>query len=65
VIGAGQIYADIFSQPTTLDLATITKPVRILFMEAGIPTTALYYVREVKMEISMGRKPASKNYSLN
>ena len=46
VVGAGQIYADIFSQPTALDVATITKLVRNVFMAVVIPFIALYYARK-------------------
>ena len=45
VVGAGQIYADVFSQPLALDIATITKLVRNVFMAAVIPIMALNYAR--------------------
>jgi uncharacterized integral membrane protein (TIGR00698 family) len=48
VVGAGQIYADIFSQPIALDVATVTKLVRNVFMAAVIPFMAYYYARRAK-----------------
>ena len=48
VVGAGQIYADIFSQPIALDVATITKLVRNVFMAVVIPFMAFYYVRKAQ-----------------
>lgn len=48
VVGAGQIYADIFSQPIVLDVATITKLVRNVFMAVVIPFMAFYYVRKAQ-----------------
>jgi len=48
VVGAGQIYADIFSQPVALDVATVTKLVRNVFMAAVIPFMAYYYARRTK-----------------
>jgi uncharacterized integral membrane protein (TIGR00698 family) len=46
VVGAGQIYADMFSQPNALDAAIITKLVRNVFMAAVIPFMAFYYARK-------------------
>lgn len=48
VVGAGQIYADIYSQPIALDVATITKLVRNVFMAVVIPLMAFYYVRKAQ-----------------
>jgi uncharacterized integral membrane protein (TIGR00698 family) len=48
VVGAGQIYADIFSQPKALDVATITKLVRNVFMAGVIPFMAFYYARKAQ-----------------
>ncbi|MBI9046290.1 MAG: putative sulfate exporter family transporter [Anaerolineaceae bacterium] len=48
VVGAGQIYADIFSQPNALDAAIITKLVRNVFMAAVIPFMAFYYARKAQ-----------------
>jgi uncharacterized integral membrane protein (TIGR00698 family) len=46
VVGAGQIYADIYSQPDALDAAIITKLVRNVFMAGVIPFMAYYYARK-------------------
>ena len=46
VIGAGQIYADLFNAPSALNVATITKLVRNVFMAAVIPFMAYYYARK-------------------
>lgn len=48
VVGAGQIYADVFSQPETLDVATVTKLVRNVFMALVIPFMAYYYARKAR-----------------
>jgi len=56
VVGAGQIYADIFSQPAALDVATVTKLVRNVFMALVIPFMALYYVRRAKDGDFQGEK---------
>lgn len=48
VVGAGQIYADIFSQPEALDVATVTKLVRNVFMALVIPFMAYYYARKAR-----------------
>lgn len=56
VVGAGQIYADIFSQPVTLDVATVTKLVRNVFMAAVIPFMAYYYARRTKDGDFQGEK---------
>jgi uncharacterized membrane protein YadS len=48
VVGAGQIYADLFSQPTTLDVATITKLLRNVIMAVENPFMAIYYVRKAQ-----------------
>lgn len=56
VVGAGQIYADIFSQPTALDVATITKLVRNVFMAAVIPFMAFYYARKAQSGEFAGEK---------
>jgi len=56
VVGAGQIYADIFSQPAALDAATITKLVRNVFMAAVIPFMAYYYARKAQDGNFKGKK---------
>jgi uncharacterized integral membrane protein (TIGR00698 family) len=45
VVGAAKVYADVFSSPVALDVATVTKLVRNLFMAAVIPFMALYHAR--------------------
>jgi uncharacterized integral membrane protein (TIGR00698 family) len=45
VVGAAKVYADIFSAPLALDVATVTKLVRNVFMAAVIPFMATYYAR--------------------
>ncbi len=63
VVGAAQIYTDIFSQPVVLDVATITKLVRNVFMAGVIPFMAFYYARRAEDEIFKGRKPISLSCS--
>jgi uncharacterized integral membrane protein (TIGR00698 family) len=41
VVGAGKVYADVFAAPLALDVATVTKLVRNVFMAAVIPIMAL------------------------
>jgi uncharacterized membrane protein YadS len=48
VVGAGQIYADIFSNPKAMDVAVITKLVRNVFMAFVIPAMAFYYATKNK-----------------
>jgi uncharacterized integral membrane protein (TIGR00698 family) len=50
VVGAAAVYADVFSAPLTLDVATVTKLVRNVFMAAVIPFMAYYYSRRVQAE---------------
>ena len=45
VAGAGLVYADVFSAPRGLDVATITKLIRNAFMAVVIPLMAFYYAR--------------------
>ncbi len=56
VVGAGQIYSDIFSSPKVLDIAVITKLVRNVFMAFVIPYMAFYYAQKAKKENSIGAK---------
>ena len=46
VVGAAKIYSDIFSQTLTLDIATVAKLVRNVFMVLVIPLMAYYYARQ-------------------
>ena len=48
VVGAAKVYADVFSAPLSLDVATVTKLVRNVFMAAVIPFMAYYYARKVQ-----------------
>ena len=50
VVGAAKIYADIFSQPLALDIATVAKLVRNVFMILVIPIMAYYYARQTPAE---------------
>jgi uncharacterized integral membrane protein (TIGR00698 family) len=50
VVGAGKIYADIFSQPITLDVATVSKLVRNFFMLGVIPVMAYAYSQKNQNE---------------
>jgi uncharacterized integral membrane protein (TIGR00698 family) len=43
VVGSAKVYADAFSAPFALDVATVTKLVRNVFMAAVIPFMAFYY----------------------
>jgi len=45
VVGSSKVYADVFSAPLALDVATVTKLVRNVFMAAVIPFVAFYYNR--------------------
>jgi uncharacterized integral membrane protein (TIGR00698 family) len=60
VIGAGQIYADIFSEPIALDVATITKLVRNLFMVGVIPIMVIHYSRKARDGSFNGEKTSFK-----
>ena len=46
VVGAGKIYADIFNQSLALDVATVAKLVRNVFMVGVIPFMAYYYAQK-------------------
>jgi uncharacterized membrane protein YadS len=48
VIGSSKVYADVFSAPLALDVATVTKLVRNVFMAAVIPFMAFYYARKTE-----------------
>ena len=57
VVGAAKVYADVFSQPLALDVATVTKLVRNVFMALVIPFMAYYYARNIKEEdVSKSKK---------
>jgi uncharacterized integral membrane protein (TIGR00698 family) len=46
VTGAALVFADVFGLPKGLDVATVTKLVRNVFMAAVIPLMAFYYTRK-------------------
>jgi len=48
VVGAAKIYADVFAQPLALDVATIAKLVRNVFMAVVIPFMAYSYARKTQ-----------------
>jgi uncharacterized integral membrane protein (TIGR00698 family) len=48
VVGAAKIYADMFSQPLALDVATIAKLVRNVFMALVIPYMAYNYAKKMQ-----------------
>ncbi len=50
VVGAAKIYADIFAQTLTLDVATVAKLVRNVFMALVIPFMAYYYAKQSPAE---------------
>jgi len=47
VTGAALVFSDVFSLPHGLDVATVTKLVRNVFMAAVIPFMAFYYTRKM------------------
>ena len=48
VVGAAKIYADMYSQPLALDVATIAKLVRNVFMALVIPYMAYSYAKKMR-----------------
>ncbi len=46
VVGSAKVYADVFSAPLALDVATVTKLVRNVFMAAVIPFMVFYHGRK-------------------
>jgi len=46
VVGSASVYADVFGQSLALDVATVTKLVRNVFMALVIPFMAFYYGRK-------------------
>ncbi len=57
VAGAGLLFADIFSLPRGLDVATVAKLVRNVFMAAVIPLMAFYYAQRT---IKQGESEAQR-----
>jgi uncharacterized integral membrane protein (TIGR00698 family) len=56
VTGAALVYADVFSQPRALDVATVTKLVRNVFMVAVIPLMALSYAKRNAADAPVGNQ---------
>jgi len=50
VTGAALVFADVFSLPRGLDVATVTKLVRNVFMAAVIPFMAFYYAHKMAVQ---------------
>jgi uncharacterized integral membrane protein (TIGR00698 family) len=48
VVGSAKVFADVFSAPRALDVATVTKLVRNVFMVAVIPFMAFRYGRRTR-----------------
>jgi len=48
VVGSAKVYADVFGAPLALDVATVTKLVRNVFMAVVIPFMAFYYARKTR-----------------
>lgn len=62
VVGSAKVYTDVYSQTLALDVATITKLVRNVFMVAVIPFMALYYARRTNgQEQTTGKKTSWVN----
>jgi uncharacterized integral membrane protein (TIGR00698 family) len=59
VVGAAKVYADVYSSPTTLDVAAVTKLVRNLFMAAVIPLIAYYYASRTESQADTAGKKTS------
>lgn len=59
VVGSAKVFADVFSLPLALDVATVTKLVRNVFMALVIPLMAFYYGRRTSSEGTSGVKKTS------
>ena len=59
VVGAAKIYADIFAQTLTLDVATIAKLVRNVFMALVIPFMAYSYANQDRADGEFSGKKTS------
>ena len=60
VVASAKVYADVFGAPLALDVATVTKLVRNVFMVAVIPLMALYCARKTAVQ----RESADKRISV-
>lgn len=56
VVGSAKVFADVFSLPVALDVATVTKLVRNVFMALVIPLMAYYYGQRAASESAGGAK---------
>lgn len=59
VVGAAKIYADIFSEARILDVATVAKLVRNVFIIVVIPFMAYYYANQENGKDEVKGQPAS------
>ncbi len=59
VTGSALVFSDVFSLPRALNVATVTKLVRNVFMAAVIPLMALYYARETAGQTKSAGKKTS------
>jgi uncharacterized integral membrane protein (TIGR00698 family) len=59
VVGSAKVYADVFGAPLALDVATVTKLVRNVFMAAVIPFMAFYYARKTASRVEGAGKKTS------
>jgi uncharacterized integral membrane protein (TIGR00698 family) len=59
VVGAAKAYADVFAAPLALDVATVTKLVRNVFMALVIPFMAFSYSRRAQAQGEPGAPRAS------
>lgn len=60
VVGAASVYADMFGAPRVLDVATVTKLVRNVFMLAVIPLVAFHHARSVGGREQAGKAPLAR-----
>ena len=59
VVGSASVYADVFGQSLALDVATVTKLVRNVFMALVIPLMAFSYTRRTNTSISGERRQSN------
>ncbi|HUW94729.1 MAG TPA: putative sulfate exporter family transporter, partial [Anaerolineae bacterium] len=59
VVGSAKVYADVFGAPLALDVATVTKLVRNVFMAVVIPFMAFYYARKTAGQDESAAKKTS------
>ena len=56
VTGSALVFAEVFSLPRALDVATVTKLVRNVFTIAVIPLMTLYYATDAGLESEVRRE---------